>query len=75
MGLSALFHNESVPVHSWTKSVIDQIPNHGDAIETACIRMHFQTTKYPVPILNITLLPTLPYFSAVRMDSLVILFS
>ena len=40
MGLSALFHNESVPVHSWTNSVIDQILHHGDAMEMACIRIH-----------------------------------
>ena len=48
MALSALFHNESVPVHLRTKSVIDQILHHRDAMETACIRMHFQTIKYPM---------------------------
>ena len=37
LALSALFHNESVTVHSWTKSVIDQIFHHGDAME---IRRH-----------------------------------
>ena len=48
MALSALFHNESIPVHLQTKSVIDQIRHHGDAMEMACIRMHFQTIKYPM---------------------------
>ena len=53
MSLSALYHNESVPVHSRTKSVIDQIFHHGEAMEKACIRMHFQTIKHPMPIFYI----------------------
>ena len=32
MALSALFHNESVPVHSWTKSVVNQILHHGNGM-------------------------------------------
>ena len=24
---------------------------HGDAMETACIRMHFQIVKYPMPMM------------------------
>ena len=56
MASSALFHNESVPVHSWTKSVImviDHIFHHGDAIEMKYIFMHFQAIKYPMPIIYI----------------------
>ena len=30
--LPTLFHNASIPVHSWTKSVIDQIRHHGDGM-------------------------------------------
>ena len=30
-----------------------KILHHGDAIETACIRVHFQTIKYAMPILYI----------------------
>ena len=48
VALSALFHNESVLVHSWTKSSLIKYP-----METACIRIHFQTIKYPIPILFI----------------------
>ena len=53
MALSALFHNQSIPVHSWTKLVVDQVLHHGDAMEMACIHMHFQTITYPMLILCI----------------------
>ena len=51
--LSALFHNESVSVHSWTKSVIDQILwHHGDGMysHTLCrwwqiLSIHFVNWK------------------------------
>ena len=52
IALSALFHNESVPVHSWTKSVIDQILHqswrrNGDGMYSHC------TFKQLSAVLNI----------------------
>ena len=49
MALSTLCHNESVRVHSWTNQSLIKY----SSTKTVCIQMHFQTIKYPMPILYI----------------------